>query len=268
MRLGPGPVFAYEWLTATCRWQFYSIRSGFLAVILMGMCLAWGPIQGSTGRGQTVSIQMLAQYSEMLYEFIAAIELTLVLLAAPASTVGAVCLDKARGTLDHMLVTDLSNAEVVLGKLGVRLVPVLGLIACVVPLAALASLQGGVDPLALVGLFLTSTACAALACSLAMTLSVWGGKTHEVLMLTYVALVLWIFSPVIMTIAAVFFRPMSALTSANGYWAWIACSNPYYLVFAPYSEAGTVGPTSLRMAGKVTAGRRPRRESASRLRFT
>ena len=51
--------------------------------------------------------------------------------------------------------TDLSNAEIVLDKLAVRLVPVLGLIAGVVPLAALASLQVGVDPLALFGLFLT-----------------------------------------------------------------------------------------------------------------
>ena len=68
---------------------------------------------------------------------IAVIELTLILLAAPAATAGAVCLDKARGTLDHMLATDLSNAEIVLGKLGVRLIPVLGLVACVLPVVAM-----------------------------------------------------------------------------------------------------------------------------------
>ena len=124
----------YEWLTATRRWQFYALRSGFLTVILMGMRHAWGPFHGSTGPGRTLSIQMLAQFGEILYKFIAAVELTLVLFAAPASTAGAFCLDKARGTLDRMLVTDLSSAEVVLGKLGVRLAPVLGLIACVVPL--------------------------------------------------------------------------------------------------------------------------------------
>ena len=107
------------------------------------------------------------------------------LLAAPAATAGAICLDKARGTLDHMLATDLSNAEIVLGKIGVRLVPVLGLIACVLPLTALTSLLGGIDPLALFGSFMTSIACAALGCSLALTISVWGRKTHEVLMITY-----------------------------------------------------------------------------------
>ena len=57
-----------------------------------------------------------------------ATELTLVLLAAPPATAGAVCLDKARGTLDHILATDLSDAEIVLGKLGVHVSSVLGLV--------------------------------------------------------------------------------------------------------------------------------------------
>ena len=114
------------------------------------------------------------------------------LLAAPAATAGAVCLDKARGTLDHLLVTDLSDAEIVLGKLGVRLIPVLGLIACVLRVVALASLLGGIDPLALVGSFLTAIGCAVLGCTLATALSVWDRKTHEVLVATYMLIILWL----------------------------------------------------------------------------
>ena len=76
-----------------------------------------GPARRRTGQGPTVSIQQLAVYGERFYSTIVSIELTLVLLAAPAATAGAICLDKARGTLDHMLAADLSNAEIVLGKL-------------------------------------------------------------------------------------------------------------------------------------------------------
>ena len=54
------------------------------------------------------------------------VELTLVMLAAPAATAGAICVDRARGTLAHMLATDLSDPEIVLGKLAARLLPVLG----------------------------------------------------------------------------------------------------------------------------------------------
>ena len=76
-----------------------------------------------------------------------------------------------------------------------RLVPVLSLIACVLPLSALTSLLGGIDPIALFGSFLTAIGCAVLGCSLALALSVWGRKPHEVLMMTYLIIILWIFGP-------------------------------------------------------------------------
>jgi hypothetical protein len=54
-----------------------------------------------------MTIQNAAKYSEALYGTVVSIELTLVLLAAPAATAGAICLDKGRGTLDHLLATGL-----------------------------------------------------------------------------------------------------------------------------------------------------------------
>jgi hypothetical protein len=116
LAFGPGPVFVYEWLMTTRRWQLYALRAGFLAVILAGMSLAWP--------NQNVAIQTMAHFGESLFETIISTELTLVLLAAPAAAAGSFCLDKARGTLDQMLATDLSSVEIVLGKLGVGLVPV------------------------------------------------------------------------------------------------------------------------------------------------
>ena len=239
-----GPVFAYEWLTTTRRRQFYALRALFVTAILIGMIMVWSNSNRYATPATTVSLQTLARYGESLYETVATIELTLILLVAPATTAGAICLDKARGTLDHMLATNLSNTEIVLGKLGVRLVPVLGLIACVLPLTALTSLLGGIDPLTLFGSFLTAIACATLACSLGLTLSVWGRKTHEVLMSTYLILVLWLISPVLVLFVADSFGLSSPSFSMPSIWAWIECSNPYYLAFAPYSDPGKVDFTS------------------------
>ena len=158
VRLGPGPVFAYEWLTTTRRWQLYAVRATF----------CWN---GSPGDDRCLEEWYSAQTPARTFRSkrwratassscpIVTIELSLVLLVAPAATAGAICLDKARGTLDHVLATDLSNAEIVLGKLGVRLIPVLGLVVCLLPLSALTSLLGGIDPVALFGSFLTAVAC-------------------------------------------------------------------------------------------------------------
>jgi ABC-type transport system involved in multi-copper enzyme maturation permease subunit len=241
VRLGPGPVFAYEWLTTTRRWQLYALRAAFVGLVLIGMILAWRSGQTQIRSGQPVSIQTLASYGQKLFFTIVTIELSLVLLAAPAATAGAICLDKARGTLDHMLATDLSNAEIVLGKLGVRLIPVLGLIACLLPLTALTSLLGGIDPLALLGAFVTSVACALLGCSLAMALSVWGRKTHEVLMVTYLILAFWLSSPLlVMFLAFALGAPMPSSIPAF-ITELVEVTNPYFLVYAPYESPGKFG---------------------------
>jgi ABC-type transport system involved in multi-copper enzyme maturation permease subunit len=239
-RLGPGPVFTYEWLRTTRCWQLYAIRAGFVGAILIGMMFVWQNVNRRYSPGQNISISTLASYGQSLFATIVSIELTLVLLAAPAATAGAVCLDKARGTLDHMLVTDLSNAEIVLGKLGAQLVPVLSLIACVLPLAALAGLLGGIDPTALFGSFLTSIACAFLGCSLALTLSVWGRKTHEVLMLTYLILILWLGSPLLLSVVMFSAGASNPWSAVPMLWELVTSSNPYFLVHAPASAPGKV----------------------------
>jgi ABC-type transport system involved in multi-copper enzyme maturation permease subunit len=238
--LGPGPVFVYEWLTTTRRWQFYGLRAGFVCVILAGMVLIWRADPGNRGAGLTNSRNDEAWYGQVLYLTIVSIELAVVLLVAPGATAGAVCLDKARGTLDHMLATDLSNAEIVLGKLGVRLIPVLGLIACVLPLLALSGLLGGIDPNAVFGSFLVAIGCAVLGCSLALTLSVWGRKTRDVLMLTYLIMAFWLFARYLTSLvwgstglsSFQFFLPAVA--------DWLDFLNPYYLVWAPYLGTGNV----------------------------
>ena len=84
----------------------------------------------------------------MFFGIIQCVAVVTVLLAAPAATAGAICQEKARGTLFDVLVTDLSGTEVVLGKLAARLFPVLGPIAAAVPVLAMATLLGGIDPVA------------------------------------------------------------------------------------------------------------------------
>jgi ABC-type transport system involved in multi-copper enzyme maturation permease subunit len=242
MRLGPGPVFVYEWLTTTRRWQLYAMRALFVGAILAGLAFVLHQTMRYREPRETVSLAELAAFGQAIYSTIATVELTLVLLAAPAATAGAVCLDKARGTLDHMLATDLSNAEIVLGKLGVRLIPVLGLIVCVLPVVALSGLLGGIDPMALLGSFLVAIGCALVGCALAMTLSVWARKTHEVVMMTYILIVIWLIFPGLVAMVMWLLgsrRPPPF--SAPVFWQVVIDTNPYYLVFAPYTDPSNVG---------------------------
>ncbi len=83
-----------------------------------------------------------------------------------------------------------------------------------------------------------------------MALSVYGRKTHEVLIMTYLIVVVWIMAPVLVEIAyeAAVGPPPSAWTRAN-LWTllheWAEWSNPYFLALAPYSMPGKVGDGDL-----------------------
>ena len=184
-RVGLGPVFEFESLMASRRWQAYAMRS-LSALLLLGVMT---PIWYSWPEA---SIAEQAVMARVFYQWSAMILLGLVGLAAPAATAGAICQDKARGSLALLFATDLSDAEIVLGKLAARLVPVIGMILCVAPVLAIATLFGGIDPVGITGALLVLLSCAIFGCSLALTLSVWGRKTHEVLMATYVFGILYV----------------------------------------------------------------------------
>ena len=188
---GLGPVFAYEWLTASRRWQGYALRSLLVLLLLLGLSGVWLGHHDGTGE---LSVRQLAEIGRGFYAVATLILLGLVGLGAPAAAAGAICLDKARGNLTLLFATDLTDAEIVLGKLAARLVPVLGLIACAAPVMALATLLGGVDPEMPIGAILVCLACAVFGCTLALTLSVWGRKTHEVLLATYAFGIFWLLS--------------------------------------------------------------------------
>ena len=70
MRLGPGPVFVYEWLTAARRWQPYAMRAGFVGLILIGMAIVQADVP-RRGPDHTVRLADLARFGEVLYESIA-----------------------------------------------------------------------------------------------------------------------------------------------------------------------------------------------------
>ncbi len=188
---GLGPVFAHEWRAASRRWHGYALRSSLVLLLLLGLAAVW--LGGHDGAGE-LSVRQWAEIGRRFYAVTTLILLGLVGLAAPAAAAGAICLDKDRGNLTLLFSTDLTDAENVLGKLAAWLVPVLGLIACAAPVQALATLLGGVAPAMLAGAVLVCLACGVFGCTLALTLSVWGRKTHEVLLATYAFGIFWLLS--------------------------------------------------------------------------
>ncbi len=237
---GLGPVFAYEWLTASRRWQGYALRSLLVLLLLLGLSGVW--LGSHDGAGE-LSVQQVAEIGRGFYDVTTLMVLGLVGLVAPAAAAGAICLDKARGNLILLFSTELTDAEIVLGKLAARLVPVVGLIACAAPVQALTTLLGGVDPAMPIGAILVCLACAVFGCTLALTLSVWGRKTHEVLLATYAFGILYLLAAP-MWAALVPMLPRWALAWLPGYLSLLRY-NPIFLALAPQGAPPGMGPVGL-----------------------
>ncbi len=233
-RWGLGPVFVYEWLTGARRWQMYALRAIYLAMLLVCLAMVWVPFEG-----RDLTIGLTASISGVFFWRLGLLQLLLVMLAAPAVMAGSICVEKSRGTLLHLLVTDLSDDEIVLGKLAARLTPVLMVLASGVPVLALAGLLGGIDPGALLGSFLVTVGTASVGCTLALVLSIWVRQMYQALLLTYLVEGLLLVGP----------APLQWLiTPAATWWTgvpftkdWLARRvNPFRLVGRPMATSGQV----------------------------
>jgi ABC-type transport system involved in multi-copper enzyme maturation permease subunit len=232
-RWGLGPVFVWEWLLMSRRWQLYAGRAGFIGFLLGALFLVW---QAETAERPNMVRRAEANVGENFFYAIVGTQLALVLLAAPGATAGAICLDKARGALAHLFVTDLSDSEIILGKLAARLLPVLGLIACGAPVLFLALLLGGIDPEALIASLLITLGVAVAGCALALTLSVWGSRAHEILLATYI---IWVG----VLLAAPSWWLLGRVFSLGPVPHSLRCANPFWLAFAPYGDPGATAWT-------------------------
>jgi ABC-type transport system involved in multi-copper enzyme maturation permease subunit len=225
-RFGLGPVFAAEWTTGSRRWQMYAIRSGYVLLLLIGLSAV--AMERIPAGGQ-LNLKQQAEVGQAFFSVTSILLLALIGLAAPAATAGTVCQEKARGNLQLLFATDLSDSEIILGKLAARLIPVVGLILGTLPVLALGTLMGGVDPVDVTGTFLVLLALAVFGCALALALSVWGTRMQEVLFATYALGIGWS----VLAIVPEIMRPLVGSPYGligSPIHKWLLMTNPVYLI--------------------------------------
>lgn len=184
-----GPVFTREIVLSPRRPRTYIVRSAYGLALLILVITAWLVL---TGTQRIRDVGDLARFGMTVFQLLAPLQLAIAVFFSALLAASAVAQEKDRRTFDLLLLTRLSNSELVLGKLLASLLHVLTPLVAAMPLFALVTLLGGVS-FGQVGRALAVTAASVLACgSVGSTLALWREKTFQSLAMTLLVLVLWL----------------------------------------------------------------------------
>jgi len=159
---------------------------GALWIIGVTAWLATGGWRRSATLGET------ARFGPMLFQILTFVELALFLFFSALSAASAVSQEKDRRTFILLLLTDLRNDEIVLGKLLGSVLPIALLLMATLPLLMLMLLLGGIDPRQVLQAIVIVAATALTAGSLGGLIALWRDRTFQSLALTVLFLVLYL----------------------------------------------------------------------------
>lgn len=184
-----GAVFEREVAFAPRARGLYVARAVYAGALLAILATCWLVVTGS----QSVSTAGdTARFGATLLRILAPLQLTLAMLAAALTGVVAVSTEKDRRTLELLLVSRLTDRELVFGKLAASLLRVLLLLLAAVPLFAITGLFGGMTAAQLARVFAVTVAAALASASIATTVAFWKDTTFQSLAITLFALVAWV----------------------------------------------------------------------------
>ena len=184
-----GPVFTREVVTAPRRARLYIARAAYVAVLLVLTATAWQVLAGTQ---EVRNVGDLARFGAIVFQILAPLQLAVVMFFSALAAASAVAAEKDRQTLVLLLLTNLSNVELVLGKLLASMLNVLVLIASALPVFMLLVLLGGVSFAQVVQVFAVTLTAALAAGSLGAMLAFWREKTFQTLAMTALGLVFWL----------------------------------------------------------------------------
>ncbi len=184
-----GPVFTRELAIAPRRSKLYILRTAYPLALLVLMSTAWLVL---TGTQLVRDVGDLARFGAAVFQILAPLQLALAAFFSALLAASEVAHEKDRRTLILLLMTNLSNSELVLGKLLASLLIVPVTLLAALPVFMLATLLGGVSYGQVARVFAVTIATTLCCGSLGSLLALWREKTFQTLALTVLALVLWL----------------------------------------------------------------------------
>ena len=148
--------------------------------------------------GRAAASSEMADFGQQIFIAFAIVQAVVVLLLTPALVGGAIADERQRKTLHYLLTSELSSAEIILGKLAARLLQVGVLVALGLPVVSLIGLFGGVDFQVLLLTYAATLTTIYFLATASILVSVVSRRPREAISLLYVLEMVWLIVPTIL----------------------------------------------------------------------
>ena len=184
-----GPIFMRELVTVPRHSGHYGSRSAVVGLLGILGITTW---QATIGFTRDATLGEAASFGILLFQIIVFVQLLLTLFFAALSAASAVSQEKDRRTFILLLLTDMRDYEIVVGKLLGALLPISIQLLVTAPVLSMLLLLGGIGPEQVVQAVLVLGAAAAASGSLGGLIALWRDRTFQALALSVLFLVLYV----------------------------------------------------------------------------
>jgi hypothetical protein len=184
-----GPIFTREAVVAPRRSRLFVVRTIYGLALLLLISTAWMIIAGT----QIVrNLSDMSRFGMVLFQILAPLQLALLMFLSSIQATSNVAIEKDKQTFLLLLLTRMSNTELVVGKLLASFLVVANMLATSLPIFMLLVLFGGTSFWQVVWTFAVTTTTCLAAASLGTMVAMWREKTFQSLALVLLGIVLWI----------------------------------------------------------------------------
>ena len=184
-----GPVFTREAVVVPRRKRHYIMRTVYALSLFLLICTAWMILVNT----QIIrNVGDMARFGTILFQILAPLQLAVILFLSAIQSASNVSIEKDKQTLMLLLMTRLSNSELVLGKLLSSLLNNGVMLMTGLPIFMLIVLFGGTSFQQVAWTFAVTFLAALAAGSLGNMIALWREKTFQALALVAIVIVFWI----------------------------------------------------------------------------
>ena len=184
-----GPVFTREAVVAPRRARHYIMRTVYAVALLLLICTSWMIL---TKTQQIKNVGDMARFGTVLFQILAPLQLALILFLSAIQAASNIAIEKDRQTLILLLMSRLTNSELVLGKLMASLLNIGVMLIASLPIFMLVVLFGGTSFEQVGWTFAVTGVTAMAAGSLGAMIALWREKTFQTLALVAMCIVFWL----------------------------------------------------------------------------